>query len=507
MTRAPGAVAECDVEDGGIGTVSNPKNATRSSDDDTLGFQSAADCIKEFHTRSLSPVELVDALIARIERLNPRLNALADQYLEEARVLARHAETIYTRDPDTARPLEGVPVLVKDAQRIEGKRTTFGSLIFKDAVDSYSDPMIERLLEAGAIVLARTTTPEFCISGVCRSRAWGNTLNPFNKEFGPGGSSGGSGAALAAGFAPIATGTDIGGSIRIPASCCGVVGFKPPHGRNPDGPPANFDRYNHCGPMTRTVRDAAMVQNIVSGVHPRDHDSLRERVAIPDDLPSGKGLKVAWSVDLGYRPVDGDVRTNTHKVLDIFRDMGAKVDEVDLGWSDRCDEAAMHWYGAMHFGRQIIWHAREHADLMTDYALATAKALEETGMDDAARSWDVQHEMYQSFGEIMEQYDVFICPTNTVPALKANHDTTDANFKVDGINVDPEIGWILTHHFNMLHHCPVMAVPSGFASNGVPTGIQIVGRTFDDVTVFRAAQAYEMACGGWFTADSGRPIF
>ncbi len=158
-------------------------------------------------------------------------------------------------------PLEGVPLAVKDAQRVKGKRTTHGSLIFKDNIDDHSDPMIERLQKAGAIIFARTTTPEFCLSGVCHSRIWGITRNPWNLDYGPGGSSGGSGAALAAGLTTLATGTDIGGSIRIPASACGIVGFKPPHGRNPDGPPANFDRFNHCGPMTRSVADAALMQN------------------------------------------------------------------------------------------------------------------------------------------------------------------------------------------------------------------------------------------------------
>ena len=179
---------------------------------------------------------------------------------------------------------------VKDAQRVAGKRTTYGSLLFKDNFSDHSDPMIERLEEAGAIIHARTTTPEFCLSGTCHTRMWGVTRNPFNPQFGPGGSSGGSGAALAAGMTTLATGTDIGGSIRIPAAACGVVGYKPPHGRNPDGPPACFDTYNHCGPMTRSTADAALMQNIVSGVHPADHDSLRDRVLIPDAARTRAGF-------------------------------------------------------------------------------------------------------------------------------------------------------------------------------------------------------------------------
>lgn len=468
-------------------------------------YLSAVELIDRFKSRQLSPLEVLEALITRIDAINPSINALADQYLDEAREKAKYAETRFLSRSLEPRPLEGIPVAVKDAQRVAGKRTTYGSLIFEDNRDDVSDPMIERLQDAGAIIHTRTTTPEFCLSGVCRSRLWGNTLNPFNTDFGPGGSSGGSAAALAAGFTPVATGTDIGGSVRIPAACCGIVGYKPPHGRNPDGPPANFDRYNHCGPMTRCINDAALIQNVVSGVHARDHDSLRDKVFIPEELPPAGKLKVAWSVDFGYRPVDPDVRRNTLEALEVFRSIGARVDEVDLGWSANSDEAALHWYNAMHFGRQTLWHSKNSSSLMTDYALAVARGLSLTSMDDVAKSWDVQHQMYQSFGSIMEQYDVFVCPTNTVPALRADHDTSDKEFKVDDIVVDPEYGWVLTHHFNMLHHCPVMAVPSGFASNGIPTGIQIVGRTFDDFTVFKAAKAFESEVGGWFQNQSQRP--
>lgn len=474
--------------------------------DEDLCYLTAKEALKLFRTRKVSPVEILKAQIARSETVNPAINCITDRYFDEALEQAKAAEAAYTKKNGGARPLEGVTLAVKDAQRVKGKRTTHGSLIFIDNIDDHSDPMIERLQAAGAIIHMRTTTPEFCLSGACHSRAWGTTHNPFNIDFGPGGSSGGSGAALAAGVTTLATGTDIGGSIRIPASACGTVGFKPPHGRNPDGAPNCFDRYNHCGPMTRAVADAALMQSLTQGPHPLDHDSLRETVQLPERVGSLRGLKVAYSIDFDYVNVDPDVRRNTLAAIDMFRSLGAQVNEVKLGWSSDVETNALHWYNTMDFGRQTVWWKKTHGHLMTDYALKMADAIEKTtAIDDVHKAWAQSHRMYQTMGPVLAAHDVFICPTLNLPAVHADHDPWDPDFKVNGVKADGEYGWVMTHQFNMLHNCPVMAVPSGFAQSGVPTGIQIVGRTFDDATVFKAALAYEKAAGGWFTDAKGRP--
>ena len=466
----------------------------------------ATEVLALYRKRKLSPVELTKALIARAEQVNPKVNCFADRYWEEAIAAAKRSEQRYMKRGAKTAPLEGIPLAVKDSQRVAGKRTTQGSLIFKDWVDDHSDPMIERLQKAGAIILARTTTPEFCLAGVTKSRIWGITRNPWNTDWSPGGSSGGSGAALAAGLTTLATGTDIGGSIRIPAGCCGVVGFKPPHGRNPDGPPANFDRFNHCGPMARSVADAALMQNVTSGPHPLDHDSLRQKVRLPLDPASIKGMKIAYSVDLGYVNVEDDVRANMMAALEMFRKLGAKVEEVDLGWTDDVERNGMHWYNTMHFGRQTIWQQKQNADLMTDYALKFAdNARRLTSIDDVHKPGEQAHRMYQTLGPVLAAHDVFICPTNTAASVKADHDPFDPNFTVAGKKADPEMGWVMTHQFNMLHNCPVLSVPSGHAATGVPTAIQIVGRTHDDARVFKAALAYEKALGGWYTGKAKRP--
>ena len=474
---------------------------------DDLCYLSATEALDLFRSRKLSPRELLGALIERAGHVNSKVNCFADRYFDEAMDRARQSEARYMKSSARLSALEGLPLAVKDAQRVAGKRTTHGSLIFKDTVDHQSDPMIERLQTSGAIIFARTTTPEFCLSGVTRSRIWGNTLNPWNRAWGPGGSSGGSGAALAAGLTTLATGTDIGGSIRIPAAACGVVGFKPPHGRNPDGPPANFDRFNHCGPMTRTVADAALMQNVTSGPHPLDHDSIRARVKLPLSAQSIKGLKIAFSVDFGYVEVESDVRRNMLHAVDVFRRLGATVQDVDLGWTADVDADCFHWYNMMNFGRQAIWHARDNANLMTDYALTFAEAAARNStLDDVHRPWARSHRMYQTLGPVLDTHDVFVCPTNNAAAVKAGHDPWDPHFTVNGKKADPEYGWVMTHQFNMLHNCPVLAVPSGHAVSGVPTGIQIVGRTWDDARVFKAALAYEREIGGWYTSTEKRPV-
>ena len=471
-----------------------------------LAYASAIELLKLFKARKASPVELLKILIDRSQKLNGKVNCLADCYFDEALVKAKAAEQIYLKRGFKPRALEGIPLLVKDAQRVKDKRTTHGSLIFANNIDDHSDPQIERLEKAGAIIFGRTTTPEFCLSGVTHSKMWGITRNPWNLDYGPGGSSGGSGAALAAGFTTLATGTDIGGSIRIPSAACGTVGFKPPHGRNPDGPPNNFDRFNHCGPMTRSVADAALMQNITSGPHPLDHDSIRNRVKLPLKAESIKGWKIAYSIDFGYVEVDPEVRRNTLDALKVFRSLGAIVEEVDLGWTRAVDAEVIHWYNAMNFGRQTIWHRKAHAHLMTDYALKFAAAAErQSAIDDVHKPWERTHTMFQTLGPVLASHDVFICPTNNLAAVKADHDPWDENFAVNGKKADPESGWVMTHQFNMLHNCPVLAVPSGRTSQGIPTGIQIVGRTWDDARVFRAGLAYEKALGGWFTSKEKRP--
>jgi Asp-tRNA(Asn)/Glu-tRNA(Gln) amidotransferase A subunit family amidase len=480
--------------------------STRLPDPSDLAYISATAALGLFRRRRLSPVELMRAVIDRAQQVNQQVNAFADTYFDEALKLARKAESRWMRRSAAPRALEGLPVAVKDAQRIAGKRTTYGSLALRDNVDRLSDPMIDRLLRAGAVVHARTTTPEFCLSGICRSRIWGTTRNPWNPAYGPGGSSGGSAASLAAGTTILATGTDTGGSIRVPASACGIVGYKPPHGRNPDGWPANLDPYSHCGPMARVVADLALMQSVTAGPHPLDHDSLPAPPRLPRTARDIKGMRIAYSLDLGYLPVERSVRRNTQAALALLRSLGCRTEEVDLGWTRDVDAICAHWFNATHFGRLPIWHARRHPRLLCPETLRTARAAaKHTALDDVPKAFECANRMYESFGGVMTAHDLFICPTMTIPAVKADQDPFDRNFRIEGVKVDAEFGYSATHHFNMLSNCPVMSIQSGFSDDCVPTGIQLVGRSFDEVTVFKVALAFESARGRWYDAAALRP--
>ncbi|MER8046631.1 amidase [Streptomyces sp. NPDC094032] len=463
------------------------------TDTTELAYLPATEALRRFRDRTLSPVELMGAVIARAEAAEPTVNALAERTFDEAMAAARAAEARYAGKGEPPRPLEGLSVATKEEQPIAGRLATDGSLAFKDEIADETHPVVERVLAAGGIVHARTTTPEFSSAAVTQSRLWGVTRNPWNPAYSPGGSSGGAGAALAAGETTLATGSDIGGSIRIPASSTGTVGYKPPYGRVPAMAPFNLDTYCHDGPMARTVADCALLQNVIAGPHPLDAVSLRPKLVLPDRFEGVAGLRVALSVGLGDWPVDPEVEANTRAVAEALRAAGAVVEEVEVPVTRaQVRKAAMIHFGSV-FGPYVASVAAEHADLLTPYALAfaedTARYVAEPGSFLAGLV--VESEVQAALGTLLDRYDVLLCPTLAIPAFDADDDYTATKVVVGGVTLDHYLDAALTTVFNIASRCPVLSVPSGFASNGVPTGVQVVGRTYDDVTVFRTAAAIE----------------
>ena len=304
-----------------------------ASIDLNLCYMSATEALAHFRAHTLSPLELLDALIARSEAINPELNTLTYSFYERARDQARKAEARYRASDGRPRALEGIPVAIKDFHPVKGEITTFGSKIFENHRPDYTAPTVDRLLKAGAIMHQRSTSPEFAYSGATHSPLWGITPNPWNREYTSGGSSGGAGAQVAAGMTTIADGTDGGGSIRIPASACGIVGYKPPFGRNPLDRDHPLETILHYGPLTRTVNDAALMQNVMSGPHPEDICSLPNRLRLPEDFAGIEGWKIAYSPDLGYVEIDPEVRRNTEAAVARFESLGCTVETVELDWN------------------------------------------------------------------------------------------------------------------------------------------------------------------------------
>jgi Asp-tRNA(Asn)/Glu-tRNA(Gln) amidotransferase A subunit family amidase len=451
-----------------------------------LHYLSATDALAKFRGKELSPVELLQAVIARAEAVEPVINAFAESRFDEA-----------------LGPLDGLPVAVKEEAPIAGQRNTLGSLPLKDNVATETAAFVARILDAGGIVHARTATPEFSSAPVTWTKLWGVTRNPWNTAFSPGGSSGGSGASLAAGSTTLATGSDIGGSIRIPSSFSGVVGFKPPYGRVPEVPPFNLDHYCHEGPMARTVADCALLENVIAGPHPSDVASLRPKLEIPGTLAGIEGMRIALSVDLGCYNVDADVAANTLEAAGRLRDAGAIVHEVALPWDLETIARTVDIHFGMIFGASMKEINDQNPGQLTSYVQRLVADSEKVSKDDFYAGLSLEAAIYAPLGQILEEHDALICPTFAVPALPAEYDTGDA-VDVNGIRAERWLDVLMTLPFNIASRCPVLSVPSGLSRDGVPTGLAVVGKTYDDVTAFRVAAAHEARLP-WLTPSGPRP--
>jgi aspartyl-tRNA(Asn)/glutamyl-tRNA(Gln) amidotransferase subunit A len=443
------------------------------------------------------------AVIDRAGKVEPAINAFAETRYDEALTLARTAEQRYAAGGETPRPLEGLPIAVKEEAPIAGQKNTFGCVALRESVADHTAVFVQRILDAGAIVHARSTTPEFSCAPVTWSKLWGVTRNPWNTAYSPGGSSGGSGASLAAGSTTLATGSDIGGSIRIPASFCGVVGFKPPYGRVPETEIFNLDHYCHEGPLARTVADCALLENVIAGPDPSDVVSIRPKLVIPDRLEPISGLRIALSTNLGCYEVDADVVANTHAAADRLREAGATVEEVSLPWELATINRAARIHFGMIFGPSIQEIYDKHKDELTSYTRRFVQEGEEIPKEEFFKGLELEARIYAPLGALLEKFDALICPTFAVPALGAEYDSGDS-LEINGRAMTDWLDVLMTVPFNIASRCPVISVPSGRSREGVPTGLSVVGKTYDDVTVFRIAAAHEQRFP-WLDAPERRP--
>jgi len=458
--------------------------------DDALCWIPAADLATAIARRRVSPVEVVDAVLDRIGRLKD-LNAYCLVDTDGARKAARAAERLAMKRGARLGPLHGVPFSVKDLVITRGVRTTFGTPLYRDHVPEEDAPSVARLKAAGAIMLGKTNTPTFGWVGVTDNLLFGPTRNPWSRHHTPGGSSGGAGAAAAAGLGPLHIGTDGGGSIRKPAAWCGIFGLKPSYGRVALHPHGAAWSLSHAGPMTRTVKDAALMLDAMAGPDERDQYSL----------PAGgvdhvkalgaaglKGLRVAYSATLGgiAPAVDPEIRTATAKAARELRAFGCRVEEVEPAWPSPYECWRATFYGG------IATRLLPYLDRKSEIDAGLLSIVEEVRGWPPTRyvqAWFDRLAWWQHPRAFFEKYDLLLSPAVACPPLRIGELFAT---EIAGVKVGREAGSAFTFPFNLTGQ-PAASVPCGFTRAGLPIGLQIVGRRFADATVLRASAAIERA--------------
>ncbi|MBM3941418.1 MAG: amidase [SAR202 cluster bacterium] len=456
-----------------------------------LCFASAAELRPLIDSRQVSIVELVELFYQRIEALNPRLNAYLalcpDLALAEARAAQRE-----TQKGRRKGPLHGIPVSVKDLEMTRDIPTTLGSAVFRDRVPSMDSVVVERLRQAGAILLGKTNTPELGLSGTTENRLGGPCRNPWDPERTAGGSSGGAAAALAAGLCTLATGSDGGGSIRIPASFSGVFGIKPSQGRVPryggyGRPSANH--FSQPGPMSRGVEDTALLLQVLAGPDSRDPGSLRDA---PPDYLAGlndgvAGWRIAWSADLGYAPVEQEVAQATREAAQAFAGLGAVVEEAGLVIEDPFPAFWDIFATAAHTSYGQLF--QQHWGQLTDYGQYALEHGASVSGADYSRALLRVDQLRRQMETFFDRYDLLLTPTMAVTAFSIEQRPT----VIAGKPVEPFWGYLpFTFPINMSGQT-ASSVPCGFSSAGLPIGLHIIGPRGAEAKVLRASAAFEQA--------------
>ena len=453
-----------------------------------LCFTPAIELARLIRERALSPVEVMQTVIERAEALNPKLNAICTSTAERALEQARAAERAVMRNK-TLGPLHGVPTTIKDLAFTKGVRTMAGSHIYADRVPDEDAPFVERLAGAGAISIGKTTVPEFGWKGCGESPLTGISHNPWKHGTNAGGSSTGAAICAAAGIGPIHQGSDGAGSIRMPAAFCGVFGMKPSFGRVPYYPVTNNDLMSHVGPITRTVADAALMLQVMAGADDRDLSSLP---GPPEDylarLDEGiAGLRVAFSPDLGYLPVDDEVATVVRSAVFAFEEQGCDVVEVAPGWDDPI--GIEHLYYTANFAGNIGPFLEEWEDRLDPGMVACAREGMRYSAADYVQARSRRNAFYDRVRQAFERFDLLLTPTMSVAAFPVGR------LMPEHCEQHPWdwIRWAgFSYPFN-LTWLPAATCPCGFTPDGRPVGLQIVAGRHQDLRVLQAARAFEQA--------------
>ena len=458
------------------------------TDDPDLCFTSAQRLAKLIKRRELSPLDLVQAVLGRIEGLDDGLHAFLTLDAEGALAAAREATEQVTRGEEQG-PLHGIPVSVKDLEPVAGLRLTFGSKFFEHHIADEDGAAASRLRAAGAIILGKTNTPAFGHKDMCDNLLMEATRNPWDDARTSGGSSGGAAAAVAAGFGPLAHGSDGAGSIRIPAALCGVFGMKPSFGRVPNWPSRDYwNTRSHVGPLSRTVGDAALMLSVMAGPDQRDPLSID---APPEDYPAlaaeeVRELRIGWSPNLGRSPVDGEVLALAEAAALQFVDLGCHLEPATPKWEDPTG-----WHGVLYRSVLAVTHAselRERPEWVDPTLAAIIEAGQQLRLADLVRAQQARARFYDQARAFIEPYDLVLTPA--MPCVAWSHDRPPG--EVGGQAVQPMAGgrWPLMFPFNVTGW-PAATVPCGFTSDGLPVGLQIVAPWRQDARCLQAAAAFE----------------
>jgi len=450
----------------------------------------AVELARRIRAKEISARDAVGAHLTQIERVNPALNAIVTLVADRAMECARIADEAQARG-ERLGPLHGLPIAHKDLQLTNGIRTTFGSPVYKDFVPAEDALAVERLRHAGAITVGKTNTPEFGAGSQTFNPVFGATLNPHDRTRTCGGSSGGAAVALATHMLPIADGSDMGGSLRNPASFCGIVGMRPSPGRVPSWPvAAAWSTLSVDGPMARSVADVALMLSAMAGPDARSPISIDEpgslfAQSLERDL---KGTRVAWWKSLGGVPVDRLVRERVDAQRGIFESLGCLVEEAEPDFADF--DAVFKTVRALAFLTGVLPRIARHRDQVKETILWEIDRGERLTAAEIAWAETKRTELYHRMRRFMERYEFFVLPTVQVLPFSVDQPYPT---EIDGVPMETYIDWMKSCYYISIVGNPAISVPCGFTPEGLPVGLQIVGRHRDDWGLLQMAHAFERA--------------
>ena len=460
--------------------------------DTSLCFLTAVELAQKIRAGEISAVETMEAHLAQIEKVNPQVNAIVTLLPEMAMEAARKADEKLARGEEVG-PLHGLPVAHKDLVQTKGIRTTFGSLVYENFVPDEDALLVERLREAGAILLGKTNTPEFGAGSQTFNKVFGVTKNPYDLTKTCGGSSGGAAVSVACRMLPFADGSDLGGSLRNPTNFCNVVGFRPSVGRVPSWPSeSGWNSFAVDGPIARTVEDTALMLSVLAGPDLRSPISLPENGAVfRNSLERNlKGIRIAWSSDLGGLPVDSRVTKTLEAQRAVFEDLGCIVEEgfPDFSDADEIFKTFRAWFYEMNLSSLLP----EHRDKLKETVVWNIEAGMKLSGPELGRAEVKRTALFHRVREFMQNYDFLALPVSQVPPFPIEQEFVS---EINGVQMETYLDWMRSCYFISVTGQPAISVPCGFTEDGLPVGLQLVGKPQDDLGVLQLAYAFEKASG------------